>query len=119
MASTSGPEQPGSIALETPGSQLKRRADVLEDNRSDNSQRRSTRKTPRKATMNQNEGSSRTNKDNESPRKAKSIKDLARPYLLTVAKLQLKALKTTWSIGSNRKLDTEHVSKLKSAFEKE
>ncbi|KAG6151795.1 hypothetical protein E4U47_007416 [Claviceps purpurea] len=72
---------------------------------------------PRKATKDRNQG--RTPKDNESPRKAKSIKDLARPYLLTVAKLQLKALETTWSIGSNRKLDTEHVSKLKSVFEKE
>jgi len=48
-----------------------------------------------------------------------SIIDQAQPYLLTTAKFPLDALTSTWSNGSNRPIDLEHVKILCQVFEQQ
>ncbi|CCE32938.1 uncharacterized protein CPUR_06860 [Claviceps purpurea 20.1] len=117
MLTTPGTERAERTAFETPRPRLKRRTDQPDDDRSDDGQKRPTRKAPRKATQTRKRGT--THADTESPHESKSVRDLAKPHLLTVAKLQLKALKPNWSTGSNRQLDADRVSKLKNVFKKD
>lgn len=43
-------------------------------------------------------------------------RELAKPYLLAVAKMPVDALDTTWSVGRNRALDHGHVRRLRETF---
>jgi hypothetical protein len=49
-------------------------------------------------------------------RDTKSLKELARPYLLAVAKMPLESLTTKWSVGTNRRIKRSHVRELCNAF---
>ncbi|KAF6805837.1 hypothetical protein CPLU01_15954, partial [Colletotrichum plurivorum] len=47
-----------------------------------------------------------------------SVRERARPFLLTVAKMPLDVLDTTWTIGRNRQLHRGHVDNLREVFKK-
>lgn len=46
----------------------------------------------------------------------KSIRELAKPYLLTTAKVLVDDFKFSWSIGTNRSIDRKHVRALYRIF---
>ena len=48
----------------------------------------------------------------------KSVGELAKPYLLAVAKMPISVLDISWSIGKNRCINRAHVQKLKQVFKK-
>ncbi|KAG6041352.1 hypothetical protein E4U17_001722, partial [Claviceps sp. LM77 group G4] len=102
---TPGTERAGLSALKTPEPRLKRRTDQVDDDRSDDGQKRPTRKAPRKATQTRKRGT--TGGDNGTPHDSKSVRALAKPHLLAIAKAQLKVLHPKWSIGSNTQLDAD------------
>ncbi|KAG6052682.1 hypothetical protein E4U17_005518 [Claviceps sp. LM77 group G4] len=117
MVTTPGMERAERTALKTSGPRLKRRTDQLDDDRSDDGQERPTRKAPRKATQKRKRGTTRG--DNGTPHDSKSVRGLAKPHLLAVAKLQVKVLEPNRSIGSNRQLDADRVGELKNLFKKD
>lgn len=45
-----------------------------------------------------------------------SVRERARPYRLVTARMPLRALTTTWSLGTNRPVDRQQVRKLCSIF---
>ncbi|KAG6149300.1 hypothetical protein E4U11_000196 [Claviceps purpurea] len=92
----------------------KRRGAQSEDDQSDDGQQRPPRKAPRKA--NQSWERRTTHGENEFLREGLSIKELARPYLLTITNLPIKALDIT---GRNRPLDADHVTDLKNVFRRD
>jgi hypothetical protein len=45
-----------------------------------------------------------------------SIRQQAKPYRMTTARIPIDALTCTWSIGKNRRIDQQHVQKLFESF---
>lgn len=45
-----------------------------------------------------------------------SIRQQAKPYRITTARIPINALTYTWSIGKNRRIDQQHVQKLYESF---
>ncbi|KAG5961487.1 hypothetical protein E4U57_007523 [Claviceps arundinis] len=101
----------GPTTLRTRRRRSKRRGAQSEDDQSDDGQQRPPRKAPRKA--NESRERHTTHGEDEFLREGLSIKELARPYLLTITKLPIKALDIT---GRNRPLDADHVTDLKNVF---
>ncbi|KAG6156983.1 hypothetical protein E4U51_008134 [Claviceps purpurea] len=85
-------KQPRPDIIATPR-RSKRRRDRLKSDSSDEEQQGPSRKTPRKASQRPKRGT--IDGQNESLRENMGSKELAEPYLLTIAKIPLKALDTT------------------------
>ncbi|KAH7303017.1 hypothetical protein B0I35DRAFT_485482 [Stachybotrys elegans] len=56
------------------------------------------------------------NKHEDGLRDTESLKELAKPFLLAIAKMPLDSLDTKWSVGTNRRIVDSHVRELCDAF---